>query len=91
MLRRPNECTELKIVADQIGAPTSAALATDITVQLIQIYLADGKHGPFDAYQLAQLCAVLVEQAGKLGLPLTLTPDALHDIPTEASRCRANV
>ncbi|MEN3031011.1 dTDP-4-dehydrorhamnose reductase [Chromobacterium amazonense] len=92
MLRLAGERTELKVVADQIGAPTSAALIADTTAQLIRRYLADSERGPFGTYHLAAAgetswhgyAQYLIGQAGKLGFPLTLTADAVYGIPTEA-------
>ncbi|OHX17489.1 dTDP-4-dehydrorhamnose reductase [Chromobacterium amazonense] len=92
MLRLAGERSELKIVADQIGAPTSAALIADTTALMIQRYLADGEHSPFGTYHLAAAgetswhgyAQYLIGQAGKLGFPLTLTADAVYGIPTEA-------
>jgi dTDP-4-dehydrorhamnose reductase len=92
MLRLAGERTELKVVADQIGAPTSAALIADTTAQMIQRYLADGERSPFGTYHLAAAgetswhgyAQYLIGQAGKLGFPLSLTPNTVHGIPTEA-------
>ncbi|MBT2869250.1 dTDP-4-dehydrorhamnose reductase [Chromobacterium violaceum] len=92
MLRLAGERTELKVVADQIGAPTSAALIAGSTAQMIQRYLADGERSPFGTYHLAAAgetswhgyAQYLIGQAGKLGFPLTLTADAVYGIPTEA-------
>ncbi|MBM2882797.1 dTDP-4-dehydrorhamnose reductase [Chromobacterium phragmitis] len=92
MLRLAGERTELKVVADQIGAPTSAALIADTTAQLIRRYLADSERGPFGTYHLAAAgetswhgyAQYLIGQASKLGFPLTLTADAVYGIPTEA-------
>ncbi|MDE1713173.1 dTDP-4-dehydrorhamnose reductase (plasmid) [Chromobacterium amazonense] len=92
MLRLAGERTELKVVADQIGAPTSAALIAGTTAQMIQHYLADSERSPFGTYHLAAAgetswhgyAQYLISQAGKLGFPLTLTADAVYGIPTEA-------
>lgn len=92
MLRLAGERQELKVVADQIGAPTSAALIADTTAQLIRRYLTDSEGCPFGTYHLVAsgetswhgYAQYLIGQAGKLGFPLALTPDAVHGIPTEA-------
>lgn len=92
MLRLAGERTELKVVADQIGAPTSAALIADTTAKLIQRYLIDGERCPFGTYHLAAAgetswhgyAQYLISQAGKLGFSLVLSPNAVHGIPTEA-------
>ncbi|WP_199154917.1 dTDP-4-dehydrorhamnose reductase [Chromobacterium sp. ASV23] len=92
MLRLAAERQELNVVADQIGAPTSAALIADTTTLLIRRYLADSERSPFGTYHLAAAgetswhgyAQYLIGQAGKLGFPLALTADAVHGIPTEA-------
>ncbi|MBP4050867.1 dTDP-4-dehydrorhamnose reductase [Chromobacterium violaceum] len=92
ILRLAGERTELKVVADQIGAPTSAALIAATTAQLIRRYLSDGNYGSFGTYHLAAAgetswhgyAQYLIDQAGRLGFPLALTADAVHGIPTEA-------
>ncbi|UTH76563.1 dTDP-4-dehydrorhamnose reductase [Chromobacterium sp. IIBBL 290-4] len=92
MLRLASERSELKVVADQVGAPTSAALIANTTARLIQRYLSDGERSPFGTYHLVAsgetswhgYAQYLIGQASKLGFPLTLAPDAVLGIPTEA-------
>lgn len=92
MLRLAAERTELKVVADQIGAPTSAALIADTTARLIERYLADNQRFPFGTYHLAAAGEIswhgyaqyLIGKARQLGFPLTLSPEAVLGIPTEA-------
>nr|WP_199065514.1 dTDP-4-dehydrorhamnose reductase [Chromobacterium sp. ASV5] len=92
MLRLAAERAELKVVADQIGAPTSAALIADTTAHLIERYLADKERFPFGTYHLAAAgetswhgyARYLIGKAHQLGFPLTLAPEAVLGIPTEA-------
>lgn len=54
MLRLAAERDSLKIVADQFGAPTSAALLADVTAQALGLYKRQGRAGfPFGLYHLA--------------------------------------
>lgn len=52
MLRLMRVKSELRVVADQIGAPTSAALLADVSAQMIARYLIAGQPGnfPFGTY-----------------------------------------
>lgn len=91
MLRLAAERDTLKIVADQFGAPTSAALLADITAQAIGRYLREGKGGfPFGLYHLvasglttwhayAQAVVKAAELAGK---PLKIKADDIAPITT---------
>lgn len=54
VLRLARERDALKIVADQYGAPTSAALIADITAQIVARYIAQkGADFPYGVYHLA--------------------------------------
>jgi len=54
MLRLATTQDTLRVVADQIGAPTSAALIADVTAQLLRRLAADGTSDfPFGTYHLA--------------------------------------
>lgn len=90
MLRLAAERDRLQVVADQIGAPTSAGLIAQVTVQALRAALqqpalaglyhlaADGQtswHG------YAQF---LIEQARARGWPLRLGPEQVEPIPTSA-------
>jgi len=100
MLRLAAERDALKIVADQYGAPTSAALLADVTAQVIGRYQREGRGGfPFGLYHLvagglttwhayAQAVVRAAEAAGK---PLKvkaddITPIATTDYPLPAPR-----
>lgn len=54
ILRLASERSELKIVADQFGAPTGAALLADTSTHIAARYLRDGSENfPFGLYHLA--------------------------------------
>jgi len=54
MLRLAAECDQLSVVADQFGAPTSAALLADLTAQLIRQYQREGAEAfPYGTYHVS--------------------------------------
>jgi len=90
ILHLAKERTSLSVVADQIGAPTAAALIADVTSQLVGRYLQQPAGFPFGTYHLtasgstswydyARYVVSLAEQAG---LELALHPGAIQPIPT---------
>jgi dTDP-4-dehydrorhamnose reductase len=94
ILRLAREREELRIVADQFGAPTGAALIADITAQVLgQYFKARNKEDfPFGVFHLtasgrttwhgyARYC---VETADQLGIKLKTTSEAIHAIPSSA-------
>ncbi|MBS0150349.1 MAG: dTDP-4-dehydrorhamnose reductase [Nitrospira sp.] len=100
ILRLALEREQLTVVADQYGAPTSAALLADVTAQLIRQRQREGDESfPFGLYHLAasgetnwhEYARVVVSEALSAGRPLKLAPDALRAIssseyPTPAKR-----
>ncbi|MGB3812211.1 MAG: dTDP-4-dehydrorhamnose reductase [Shinella sp.] len=99
MLRLAAERDELKVVADQMGAPTSAALIADITAHAIR-QAAHGRDAvPDGVYHLAAggetnwhayACHV-IEAARRAGRPVRVAADAIlpittADYPTPARR-----
>lgn len=91
ILRLALERESLSIVADQYGAPTSAALLADVTAQLIQQRQREGdERFPFGLYHLAasgetnwyQYARFVLSEARTAGRPLKLMPDAIRAIPS---------
>ncbi len=92
MLRLAKERDTLKIVADQFGAPTSAALLADVTAQIIGQYLkvSPGSSFPYGLYHLVSqgetnwhgYANYVVEAARARGLVLKVSD--IGPIPTSA-------
>jgi len=79
----------LRVVADQVGAPTSAELVADVTALAVA---AHRRHGlPGGLYHLSaagqaswhDLACRTVERARRLGMPLRLRPERIRAIATE--------
>lgn len=97
MLRLAAERDELKIVADQTGAPTSAALIADVTAHAIRQAMRERESVPDGVYHLAAggetnwhayACHVIdaARQAGKPVKAAAILPIATADYPTPARR-----
>ncbi|MDR3413726.1 MAG: dTDP-4-dehydrorhamnose reductase [Formivibrio sp.] len=99
MLRLAHERDALKIVADQFGAPTSAALLADVTAQIVAQYLraADQATFPFGLYHLVSqgetswhgYARTVVEAARRHGWQLNvrdIAPIATSSYPLPAPR-----
>lgn len=91
MLRLAAERTSLNVVADQWGAPTSAALLADMTAQAIRQSHMDGDASfPYGLYHLTaagetnwcDYARFVIAAAGIAGKPLRLGPDDIHPIRT---------
>jgi dTDP-4-dehydrorhamnose reductase len=81
---------ELRIVADQFGAPTGAALLADASTHIATRYLRDGRENfPFGLYHLAAggetswhgFAQHIVAMAAAANSPLQATIDCIHPIP----------
>ncbi|MCP9451724.1 MAG: dTDP-4-dehydrorhamnose reductase [Nitrospira sp.] len=91
ILRLAAERDMLHVVADQWGAPTSAALLADCTAHLIREwqYRRDGQF-PYGLYHLVaagetnwcDYARFVVAEALVAGRPLKLSPDAIKAIPS---------
>jgi len=91
ILRLAAERDSLKIVSDQIGAPTSASLLADATAQILgRLTHSPSADLPLGLYHLAaaghtswfDYARLVVESARKAGRPIKLAPDALLPIPS---------
>jgi len=90
MLRLAQEKDQLKVISDQIGAPTGAELLADVTAhavrtlqrrpQLAGVYhLAAGGETSWHAY-----ARFIIEHARQAGQPIRVMPEAIEAIRTSA-------
>lgn len=93
MLRLAQERSELRVVSDQIGAPTSAALLADLTAHLVrQLQQSDHASFPFGLYHVTAsgetswhaYARYVLEQATIKGYELRTSPDRVMPITTDA-------
>ncbi|MBV5317454.1 MAG: dTDP-4-dehydrorhamnose reductase [Desulfobulbaceae bacterium] len=91
MLKLAIERETLNVVADQFGAPTSAALIADVTAQIIGHYLRRKHHNfPFGLYNLAaagettwyDYAKTVIAAAQHAGKPIKLKPENIRPITT---------
>lgn len=97
MLRLAGERSALKVVADQFGAPTSAALIADVTAQVLGQYIrqcrlasADFQGFPYGLYHLVaagrtnwhEYAQAVVAAAQEAGKPLRMGPADVQAITT---------
>lgn len=93
MLRLAGERDVLKVVADQYGAPTPAALLADATAQVLGRLRREGRNGfPFGLYHLVAdgvttwhaYAQAVVSAAAAAGKPLKIAAADIEAIPTSA-------
>ena len=91
ILRLGADRESLNVVADQHGAPTSAALLADVTAQLVRQRQSEGDESfPFGLYHLVaggetnwcDYARFVVAEALALGKTLKLSPHSIHAIPS---------
>ncbi len=88
ILQLAKERDTLKVVADQIGAPTSANRIADLTAFILKNY---AKGHNFGLYHLAAagktswygFACQVVKRALANGIALKLSPENIHAVPTE--------
>lgn len=93
MLRLARERDALRVVDDQVGAPTSTALLAAVTARLLERLRRDGVDAfPFGTYHLTAggetswhgLARRVIARAAAAGIPLRTSPDRVEPIPTAA-------
>lgn len=90
MLRLAAERDELKVVADQIGAPTGAELLADVTAQLLprlldHVALSGTYHCAAAGETSWHAYAThVIDWARAHGHPVKVAPDRIHAIPSSA-------
>lgn len=91
MLRLAAEREQLSVVADQFGAPTSAALLADLTAQLLRQYQRTSEDGfPYGTYHVAasgetnwcDYARFVIREALVSGKVLKAGPDAVLPLTT---------
>ena len=91
MLKLAAERESLNIVADQFGAPTSAALIADVTAQIVGQYQRQKRQDfPFGLYNLVaggettwcDFAKTVIKAAHDAGKPLKLNPENIRPITT---------
>jgi dTDP-4-dehydrorhamnose reductase len=91
MLRLAAERERLSVVADQFGAPTSAALLADLTAQLVRQYQHEGADGfPYGTYHVTasgetnwcDYARFVIGEALAAGKTLKAGPDAVAPLTT---------
>jgi len=92
MLRLASTNETLRVVADQVGAPTSTALISEVTVALLRRLETDSKEFPYGTYHLAaagettwHAYAQLVFSEAGLD-PTRVQPISTSEYPTPARR-----
>lgn len=90
MLRLAAERSSLRVVADQIGAPTGAELTADVTAHALRCVIdRDGRHlsGLYHLAAAGETCwrdfaALVLAEAQRLGASLKTAPEAVEPIKT---------
>ncbi|HEU0188577.1 MAG TPA: dTDP-4-dehydrorhamnose reductase [Gallionella sp.] len=90
MLRLARERDSLNVIKDQVGAPTGAELLADVTAHAIRTaqqrpevsglyHLVAGGETSWHGY-----ASFVLDFARRAGIPLKVSPDAIHPVPTSA-------
>lgn len=92
MLRLAGEREELRVVADQVGAPTSAELIADISAQIIYaLSRRDDAEALSGIYHLTasgetswcEYARFVIEESKRIGVPLRTEPERVLPIKTQ--------
>ena len=92
ILKKAGETNQLKVVSDQVGAPTSAALLADATAHLVKQFQREGPQSfPFGTYHVTAsgstswhaFAQFLIRYARDAGMPLKATPEDVQAILTQ--------
>ena len=90
MLQLAAEREQLKVIDDQIGAPTGADLLADVTAHAARRVLAEpALAGTYHCVAAGETnwhdyARFVIEWARARGQPVQVAPDAIHPIPTSA-------
>ena len=90
MLRLAQERDELRVIDDQVGAPTGAELVADVTAYVLRMamtrpdlaglyHLVAGGETSWHGY-----ARFVIEHARQVGLPIKVVQEAIEPIPTSA-------
>lgn len=90
ILKLATERDELRVVADQFGAPTSAALLADVTAYLLRQASCNPDSFPYGLYHAAaagvtnwhEYACHLVNRARAAGRPMRLSAEAIRPVAT---------
>jgi len=90
MLRLGQERDRLKVIDDQIGAPTGADLLSDVTAHAIRTARQD--HDVSGLYHLVAggetswhgYAGFVLDYARRAGVPIKVAPDGIESVPTSA-------
>ena len=90
MLRLASQRKELSVVADQFGAPTSAALLADITAHLIHQAFHFSREFPYGLYHAVasgvtnwyEYACYVIKQACTAGKSISIAPETIRSITT---------
>ncbi|KOR33161.1 dTDP-4-dehydrorhamnose reductase [Achromatium sp. WMS3] len=93
VLQLATERNTLKIVADQIGVPTSASLLADLTAHLVNKSQQNIGKFPYGLYHATadgetnwyEYACYVIKKAQIVGKKISVTPDSIHPISTVES------